>query len=169
MGVAYAAPAVLVQCGGEMKVVRELKLVSLREALSELQNLRQATLVEVPGDWNAAQVMRHLGQSIEFSMRGFPEMKSGLFRATVGRIAKAKFLSDGTMSHNLNDPIPGAPVLSREESFAAALAYLIGTVDSFLAYTGEVKPHFAYGDVTRAQVDQLQAMHIANHLSVMKY
>ena len=36
------------------------------------------------GAFNLAQMLNHAAQSVEFSLRGFPELKSAVFRLTVG-------------------------------------------------------------------------------------
>ena len=69
------------------------------------------------------------------------------------------------MSHNLAEPIPGAPALDAAAEAQAALARLRKAAQDFAAHTGPLQPHFAYGALDKAQYEQAHAMHLANHLS----
>lgn len=156
----------------DFPVVREIRLASLEEAAAELSRVAAAAEVRAPGAWTPAHIFRHCAQSIDFAMRGFPEMRGFLFRNTAGRLARTVFLSRGYMSHNLNDPIPGAPALSNSDDTAAAIQELLASIRRFQAHdpaAAPLAPHFAYGPVDKPDYDRLQAMHIANHLSVMTY
>ena len=61
-----------------------------------------------------------------------------------------------TVDNLLDAPAPDA---------AAALARLRAAVQVFAAHTGPLQPHFAYGELSKAQYEQAHAMHLANHLS----
>jgi len=144
----------------------QLKFSSLAEALPLIGKLEEGS--RPAGGWNLSQVFRHLGQSIAFSMDGFPRLKPALFRATIGRLAKARFLRAGTMNHTLDAPIPGAPELRADEPLAQARAYLIEQIKRLQGHSGPLQPHFAYGPLSRPELEQLQAMHIANHLQAFQ-
>lgn len=113
--------------------------------------------------WPLPQVLAHLAQSIEFSLTGFPELKSALFRATVGRAAFAVFDARGAMSHPLDQPIPGAPSLAAQTDLAASAARLVAAIDAFTAHTGALQPHFAYGALDKVAYARAHLMHIADH------
>ena len=116
--------------------------------------------------WSWSQTLEHCAQSIEFSLQGFPAPKSALFQNTLGAAAFNVFALRGRMSHNLAEPIPGAPALDASTPDAsAALARLRKAVQDFAAHAGPLQPHFAYGALSRAQYEQAHAMHLANHLS----
>jgi hypothetical protein len=138
------------------------KLASLTEARAELEKIdwQRATVV---GPWSVGQVLVHCAQSIEFSMTGFPEPKSWLFRATVGPLALSKFLRQGYMRHDLEAAIPGAPALEALDA-NAALARLFQAMDAF-SKCDRFADHFAYGPVAKPEYDRVQAMHIADHLA----
>ena len=93
---------------------------SLEAATAALDGLLK-TPHRSTGAWKLAQVLEHAAQSIEYSMSGFPEMKSAAFRATIGAAAFAVFDARGAMSHSLEEPIPGAPALA-EAPLVAAVA-----------------------------------------------
>lgn len=113
------------------------------------------------GTWSIAQVFDHAAQSIEYSLRGFPELKSAAFRATAGKLAFAWFDSRGAMSHSLSEPIPGAPALAGD--MAVAVTRLQAAWQAFEGHSGAFAPHFAYGALDKAQYTRAHLMHLANH------
>lgn len=144
---------------------RELVMPSLAQAMAEVDRLSQAQALSSSVDWTWAQTLEHCAQSIEYSMTGYPEPKSVLFQHTVGALAFAAFAARGRMTHGLNEPIPGAKPLSPNLSLDAARARLNQAVASFAAHSGPLKPHFAYGELSKAEYEQAHAMHVANHCS----
>jgi hypothetical protein len=113
--------------------------------------------------WNLSQVLQHLAQSIEFSMQGFPALKGAWFRSTVGSAAFAVFNARGAMSHDLAEPIPGAPALDGAQALKLSVQRLLDAMEAFAAFQGELRPHFAYGALTKAQYERAHLMHLANH------
>ena len=75
--------------------------------------------------WPLPHVLEHLAQSIEFSLRGFPEAKPAWFQNTAGTLAYAVFAQRGRMRHGLTEPIPGAPALA-VATLPAAIARIAG-------------------------------------------
>ena len=120
------------------------------------------------GRWNLPQMLQHAAQSVEYSIDGYPERKSGLFRATVGAAAFAVFDARGTMAHPLDEPIPGAPVLDADAPLAASIARAIEALRRFEAHGGALAPHFAYGALDKAQYTRAHLMHLANHWSEVR-
>jgi hypothetical protein len=116
------------------------------------------------GAWDTHQALVHCAQGIEYSVRGFPRLRSGLIRATVGRLVLSRFLRRGAMSHDLGAVIPGAPEIAPGGSVADAVARLRAAIAEFHAHQGAYAPHFVYGPVTREQYDAIHAMHIEDHL-----
>lgn len=166
LGVAAAAGVgyLLHQPGND----RQLVFGSVGDAMREVERLSSASVSALaPATaWNWSQTLEHCAQSIEFSLQGFPAPKSALFQNTLGATAFGVFSLRGRMSHNLAEPIPGAPALDAATSDAsAALARLRKAVQDFAAHAGPLHPHFAYGALSKAQYEQAHAMHLANHLS----
>ena len=147
---------------------RRLVFATLHDAMGEAERLNAASVhaLEPTTAWTWAQTLVHCAQSIEYSLHGFPSPKSALFQNTLGAAAFKVFALRGRMSHNLAEPIPGAPALDAQTTDAsAAMARLRQAVQDFALHTGALQPHFAYGALTRAQYEQAHAMHLANHLS----
>ncbi|MBI5716092.1 MAG: DUF1569 domain-containing protein [Burkholderiales bacterium] len=115
------------------------------------------------GAWTLAQMLEHAAQSVEYSLRGFPQPKGALFQATVGKAAFAVFDARGRMSHSLAEAIPGAPAIDAKAPLAAAIARVQRALREFEAHTGPLAPHFAYGALDKAQYTRAHLMHLANH------
>jgi Protein of unknown function (DUF1569) len=115
------------------------------------------------GSWTLAQMLNHAAQSIDYSIDGFPEMKSALFRNAVGRVAFGVFQARGKMGHRLDEPIPGAPALDAQAPLEPAIARALAAFKRFEAHTGALMPHFAYGEFDKTQYTRAHLMHLANH------
>ena len=146
---------------------RQLVFATVADAMREVERLASAAVgpLAPATAWNWSQTLVHCAQSIEYSLQGFPAPKSALFQNTLGAAAFNLFALRGRMSHNLAEPIPGAPPLDAAAEAQAALARLRKAAQDFAAHTGPLQPHFAYGALDKAQYEQAHAMHLANHLS----
>ncbi len=142
---------------------RDHPQLSLRATLQKLERLSSGPITK-SGTWNPYQVFNHCAQSVEFSMTGFPESESALFQNTAGAMAFSIFSARGEMSHNLAEVIPGAPELAEEGDNQLALERLITAVTSFDAYDGPLKPHFAFGNLSKSDYALAHMLHINNHL-----
>lgn len=132
-------------------------------ALQKLEALSGQT-VQSTGTWTPFQVFSHIAQSIEYSITGFPEMKSAFFQNTVGALAFEVFSQRGAMQHGLDEPIPGAPVFKPEGDTQAALIRLRKAFLDFDRFPGELAPHFAYGQLEKNAYAAAHVMHLNNHL-----
>ncbi|WP_395700997.1 DUF1569 domain-containing protein [Aquabacterium sp.] len=118
--------------------------------------------------WGLPQVLQHAAQSIDYSMDGYPQMKSGLFRSTVGAAAWGVFDARGAMRHSLDEPIPGAPALDAALTLEQGIAKLLSAMQRFEAHTGALQPHFAYGPLDKPAYTRAHLMHLANHWSLVQ-
>lgn len=162
-----AAPG-LSACGGPTDTDRQLSFGSLAAAEEELSRLLQAKELASAAAFTWAQTLAHCAQSIEFSMAGFPQPKSAFFQHTVGAAAISVFSWRGRMTHDLAEPIPGAPVLEAQADPTAAADRLRRAAAAFRTWSGPLKPHFAYGELDKATYEQAHAMHLANHFSAFR-
>lgn len=144
---------------------RKIRFSNLKEALVELKKMETAKQITPNGDLTWFQILNHCAQSIEYSLTGYPQNKPALFRMTVGKIASGLFSARGYMSHDLNAPIPNAPEIPKSGDDKEAMLRLYEAIEDFKNFTGDLKMHFAYGELTKAEYEQAHAMHIANHLS----
>jgi Protein of unknown function (DUF1569) len=138
--------------------------LTVASAANELSKLKGAKIKHT-GGWTPAQVFEHLVQSIDYSMTGFPESKSALFQSTAGAAAFAVFKAKGAMKHGLTEVIPGAPTLATSGDQDAALDRLLKSLATFDSFSGQLKPHFAYGALDKSQFAAAHAMHVFNHLT----
>ncbi|MDT8991848.1 DUF1569 domain-containing protein [Curvibacter sp. APW13] len=136
---------------------------SIPQALQWLEQLGQAGSVTTTGAWPLVAILEHMAQSVEMSLDGFPAPKSALFQSTVGAAAFAVFQWRGRMSHGLAEPIPGAPALTLQGDWKPAAQRLRAALLRFDAHTGALKPHFAYGALSKSDFAQAHVLHIANH------
>ena len=136
------------------------------DALQQLERALAAlpTTDVPPRGWTLAQAIAHCAQSIECSIAGYPRLRSPLFRATIGRIAKRKFLRARRMSHDTTAPILGAPELAASLPLADARERALAATRAFAAHDGPLAPHLAYGRCTKDEYAQLHWLHVADHL-----
>lgn len=144
---------------------RGLRFSALGEAMVALDRLSQAQALASATAWTWAQTLAHCAQSIEYSMTGYPQAQSALFQRTLGTVAFQVFAWRGRMTHNLGEPIPGAPSLADGLEADAARLRLQSAVAAFERWQSPVQPHFAYGPLDKAAFAHAHAMHLANHFS----
>ncbi len=154
-----AAPAVL----PVRAWARDTKVSSLPAALLWLDQLQAAPGIKASGAWPLSAILEHLSQSIEMSMEGFPAPKSELFQRTLGTAAFTVFKLRGQMSHSLAEPIPGAPVLTPALAWQPAALRLRSAISRFEGHKAALKPHFAYGTLSKSDYALAHTLHIANH------
>jgi hypothetical protein len=135
--------------------------------LARLQQF-QGQVLRSSGQWSPFQIFSHLAQSIEFSLTGYPATKPVWFQHSVGRAAFGVFSVAGAMHHSLSEPIPGAPALTDGTEADAALRRLVLALQTFEQHEGSLAPHFAYGELNKAQYRAAHLMHIDNHLSELQ-
>jgi hypothetical protein len=152
------AAAPLTGCSGRLKTFTTWQ--QARQAVLDL--LFHDKLVQ-GNAWNLSQVVQHLAQSVEFSMQGYPALKGAWFRSTLGSAAFGVFDAQGEMRHDLAEPIPGAPALDASQPLKASVNRLLAAMDAFAEFGGPLRPHFAYGELTKRQYERAHLMHLGNH------
>jgi hypothetical protein len=138
---------------------------SIEAALALIDELQRAPRAMRSG-WPLAQVLEHCAQSIEYSMDGYPEARSAVFRHTVGALAFGFFDRHGAMRHNLTEAIPGAPALASTDVVAAG-DRLRQALLRFEATEVPMRAHFAYGELDKSAYRRAHLMHVANHFSLL--
>jgi hypothetical protein len=137
--------------------------LTIDDAIRHLDGFAGKTLSNI-GEWDPAQILNHCAQSVEYSMTGYPEHKSDLFKNTAGQLVFSIFSAKGSMTHSLSEPIPGAPLLQSDQPLEMALQRLQKSLTDFNVYEGELAPHFAYGSLSKSQYALAHVMHLNNHL-----
>ncbi len=117
------------------------------------------------GPWPLSTILCHCAQSIELTLSGFPSLKSPTFRKTIGPTAYRVFSSLGGTRHGLSDLIPGTKREDVDAPLPQSITRLRDAIGQFRRHDGELKPHFAYGALSRDQLERAHAMHFSEHLS----
>jgi hypothetical protein len=165
MGVAGAASAVALGGVTYLSITpADKSLLSIDAVLVAIDSINSKAIA-LTGAWTAAQVFNHMAQSVEYSMLGYPEHKSEFFKSTIGPLAFAAFSSKGKMRHNLSEAIPGAPALVADDNVSQTIARFRLSLINFDQYAGELKPHFAYGQLSKDQYALAHVMHFYDHMS----
>jgi hypothetical protein len=141
-------------------------VLSIEAAQALLVQLSSQELLSL-GGWSPAQVFNHCAQSIDYSLDGYPQLKPSWFRHSVGPAAFAVFAARGAMRHPLNEAIPGAPAIASPADPTLTLQRLQAAFKRFASHTGELQPHFAYGQLSHAEYAQAHVLHLYNHLSLI--
>jgi hypothetical protein len=131
--------------------------------LSNLDTMMKQNL-KTTGKWSLYQIFTHCAQSVEYSIQGYPEHKSELFKNTLGKAAFSLFSSKRKMTHELDEAIPGAPKFLNDENIADGFERFKKSLIDFKKYQGVLAPHFAYGQLTKLQYEMAHVMHFNNHL-----
>jgi hypothetical protein len=144
------------------RVLASAEFRDVPTALRTLESLRTMPM-KMRSGWDLPHVLYHTAQSIHGSIDGFPQLKPGWFRASVGSAAFAVFSASGKMSHGLQDPIPGLPTIPDGLELQPAIAYAVQALQRFDQHTGPLSPHFAYGLLDKSDFARAHLMHLANH------
>ncbi len=145
-------------CSGRIKT-----FTGWKDAQQAVLDLLFREQVVVGSPWNLSQVLQHLAQSIEYSMQGYPQLRAAWFRATLGRAAFAFFNARGAMSHDLAEPIPGAPALDASQTLKTSVQRLLDAMEAFANFQGTLRPHFVYGELSKPEYERAHLMHMADH------
>lgn len=141
--------------------------LSLQKLIDDLLVL-QDQQITFGGDWNSFQTFTHLAQSVEYSMLGYPEHRSDVFKTTIGKAAFNVFSSKGYMKHNLLESIPGAPALTDKGETGSAIKRLISALQQFEGYEEPLAEHFAYGKLSKKEYALAHVLHVKDHFSLMQ-
>ncbi len=166
---AGATTGVIAVAGGVwLNVPATDRLLTMDAVAEQLNSFRGKALVS-SGKWSPAHVFNHNAQSIDYSLAGFPESKSALFQSLLGKPAFAVFAAKRAMHHGLAEPIPGAYEIADNGNLDAAIDKFLASIAAFKAFDGALKPHFAYGALSKADYALAHAMHFYNHMSEIRF
>ena len=163
-GLALAFSSAGIAWLGIEKSEADLTTKSIVSTIDKLLASNHLNALEKTGQWSAYQVFVHCAQSVDYSMTGYPIHHSALFKKSVGKMAFSAFKAKRKMSHNLAEVIPGAEFIASTGNVANALNQLKMSLLTFEAFSGDLRPHFAYGDLSKSEYEKAHAMHFLNHL-----
>lgn len=140
---------------------RSLRFATLAEVMPEVDRLLKGH--KTVGRWSLGQICKHLTQTINGSVEGFPEKAPWVIRKTVGPIAKRHVLSSGKMPTGMKLPekhLPRPDLDARAEAEA-----LRGALSFYSAHVGPLADHPLFGPLGHDQWSLLHCIHCAHHLS----
>jgi hypothetical protein len=123
------------------------------------------------GQWDLAQVCRHLADWLRFPMEGYPvspapiRLMLRVVRNTVGPLQLRKLLA--TRSLPTGGPTLRETVPAPGGDEAAAVERLRQVISRFQKQDGELYPSPLFGELDRETWRQVQLIHCAHHLSFL--
>lgn len=143
---------------------RELDLKTLDAVVADARRLLERGYEQV-GDWNLAQVCRHIAAPMRLTIDGF-DFKAPWVQRTVTRLFfKKRFFRQRTIPTGL--PAPPGTEFEADEDEAGAVAELEQAVERFKAHTGPLSPHPYFGELTRDEHMDFNTIHCSHHLSFL--
>lgn len=152
--------------------LRTLKLSSFDELRSNVTELLDHGY-SAGGNWNLAQVCRHLDDFMRFPMDGFPKspfpisMILTLIRITSGPRILRRMLESHDMPSG-KPTIPSTVYQSSQSEDGDAVAAFLKTIDRMDAFNGTPVPSPVFGPMDAATAKKLQLLHCSHHLSFLK-
>ncbi len=140
---------------------------NLQEVLFAIERIEN-NQVEATGAWDVVQHLVHCGQSVQFSMDGYPLNKHWLLQETIGKIAFNIFRRRGFVKHDTNKLTPGS-LPTEKNKITDGTRFLIAQIERFDSWDGPMKTHEFYGKLTKKEFALTHAMHIANHFESFKF
>ncbi|MEZ4899298.1 MAG: DUF1569 domain-containing protein [Saprospiraceae bacterium] len=142
---------------------KPLILKNLGEVMDWLDRMEKAENIQVQGPWDVYQNLYHCALALGFTIKGYPEPKSRLFQATIGKLAYHVYSSRGYMRHDTAQPTEGTQAAPPNGSLEG-IHLLRESILTFDQWEGPLQPHVAYGHLNKKQYEKAHTMHIANHL-----
>ena len=128
-------------------------------------NSLQSKKVTTTGNWTLAQILSHIGDSIEF----FLSQNEGAFSVpwliqnTVGKLLLHKYFLFGKMDSGLPNPIKkGEP---RNGDPHLELDRVISLSKKFNESQGPFNSHPVFGKLSKEEIIKLHLLHCSNHFS----
>jgi hypothetical protein len=149
---------------------RQLVFGSFHEVVADVESLR-AKGYSKAGNWELAQVCRHIAAWMRFAIDGYPTTGCvmgqimWLMRHTMGRRILRSILREGRMRERIPTVPATVPPPGGDES--SAVAELKDAVDRFGKHVGEYHPSSFFGRWTREECLKLNLVHAAHHSSYL--
>ena len=132
--------------------------------LNELKTKKVTTT----GNWSIAQILCHIGDSIDFCL----SQKKGAFvvpdfiQNTIGKLLLNKFFLFGKMDGGLPNPIKKGEPMDGNPSIE--LDRVISLSKKFMNHTGPFNKHPVFGNLSKEEIIKLHLLHCANHFSYIQ-
>jgi len=147
---------------------RDLTFANMTEVRRDVETLRRRGYTKA-GNWNLAQVCKHLGQWISFPVTGYP--KNGpvmtfiifMLRNTLGKRSGREILRTGKFPSRWRTLKITLPPPDTDE--ATSIRELEEAIVRWEQHHGEYIPSPLFGRLTREEWLRMQLIHCAHHLS----
>ena len=147
-----------------MSARRPLTFNSLDQVMSDVDRLITAGYTKA-GNWNLGEACNHMAKGLVMAIDGADFKAPWLIRMTLAPIILRQILKSGKMREKIKVPeslLPKPGLDDRAEAEALRAA-----VRLYTSHTGTLADHPFFGRITRQQMDQLQNIHCAHHLSFL--
>ncbi len=143
---------------------RELDFHSFDEVVVEIEHLHAGGYRRV-GNWDLAQVCRHLSVSLESALSGASFKWPWLVRKLIGpralrRVLRTRKIPPGVKAPIALHPAPGGDV-------AEAVQRVTDLLRRVRTHTGEFHPHPFFGALSPEQTRDMHLIHCAHHLGFL--
>lgn len=142
---------------------RELRFASLDEVLADAERLVKGPSKTL-GNWSLGQILKHLAAAMDMAVDGLSAKPPWIMRQAA-RLMKNRMLNKG-LSPGFQLPRSMAKTLVVDDGTTPeeGLAALRTAIDRYKS-AGELKPHPAFGPLSRTEWDKLHLRHSELHLS----
>lgn len=139
---------------------RNLRCKNFKDVRAELDRLSQGS-VETTGNWSYYQILTHLTQALEGSMKGVKREMPWWKRNIVGPLLHRLFVLRGYIPRGIKGP----PADRIEGDEAQALVQYRKTLEIFEKFEGSFSDHRILGPLKKKQWTEFHTLHFANHVS----
>ena len=149
---------------------RELRFTDLDDVVRDAEMLLSKGY-EKAGNWDLAQVCKHLSEWMRFPVEGFPKMPLPLrplfwiARKTVGRKKLLEYITTGKFP--AGKPTMPQTVQQPGGDAKEAIGALRTSVERLKAFNGTIVPSPLFGAMTKDEAVRMQLVHAAHHLSFL--
>ncbi len=142
---------------------RPLRCKNLNDIRADLTLLEKSP-VETTGNWSYFQIITHLTQAVEGSMKGLKREMPWWKKHILGPLLHRLFVMKGYIPAG----IKGRPVERVEGNEAGAVAQFRKALDAFEKFEGPLSDHPILGQLNKKQWASFHPLHFQNHARHVK-
>lgn len=139
---------------------RDLRCRNFEDVRAELDRLHSGP-VETTGNWSYYQILTHLTQAVEGSMKGVKREMTWWKRNVLGPLLHRLFVLRGYIPRGIKGP----PSDRVEGDETEALVRFRAALDNFEKFEGPFSDHRILGPLNKKQWAEFHPLHFANHVS----
>lgn len=144
---------------------RELAFRSFAEVNDEVQRLLSGGC-EPTGNWDLAQVCKHLALAFSGSVMESPRQTPWLVRRIIGPIWRRRVFRAGRLADGIPTPKGAVPKAGGDPQRAAT--QLARAIERFQTHDGPFSEHPMLGRLDREQWERFHLIHCSHHLSFLR-